>query len=146
LGKQLDEEFSIGKAQIINKGKDIVILALGNMVEKAIGAISSLKKENINPTLVNVRFVKPIDEETILDVTSRAKLIIIIEESACIGGLGDAILEIIYRNNMDNKIIKHIALPDRFIRHGKTEDLRKECNMTEEHIYNIITNWYKEFP
>ncbi|MCD6223561.1 MAG: 1-deoxy-D-xylulose-5-phosphate synthase [Deltaproteobacteria bacterium] len=146
LGKQLDEEFSIGKAQIINKGKDIVILTLGNMVEKTIGVVSSLKKENINPTLVNVRFVKPLDEETILDVTSRAKLIIIAEENACIGGLGDAILEIMYRNNIDNKIIKHIAVPDRFIKHGETEDLRKECNMTEEYIYNIITNWYKEFP
>ncbi len=143
LGEKWDEAFSIGEAQIINKGKDAVILAVGNTVKKAMNVISSLKKKNINPTLINTRFIKPLDDEVILDAVDKAKFVMIVEENACIGGLGDAVLELMYHNNINNKTVKHIAVPDRFIKHGKIEELEKECGITEENIYNTLINWYK---
>lgn len=143
LGEKWDEAFSIGEAQIINKGKHAVILAVGNTVEKAMNVISSLKKKNINPTLINIRFIKPLDDEVILDAIDKAEFVMIVEENACIGGLGDAILELMYRNDINNKTVKHIAVPDRFIKHGKIEELEKECGITEENIYNTLINWYK---
>ncbi|MCK4277585.1 MAG: 1-deoxy-D-xylulose-5-phosphate synthase [Desulfurellaceae bacterium] len=147
LGERWDEQFSIGNAQIMNKGRDAVILAAGNTVEKAMNAISSLKKKNINPTLINIRFIKPLDNEIILDAIDKAKFVMIVEENACIGGLGDAILELMYHNNIHNKVINHIAVPDRFIKHGKTEELERKCGITEENIYNTLINWYRvEFP
>jgi 1-deoxy-D-xylulose-5-phosphate synthase len=112
------------KAETLLKGKDICILAIGNMVRTAYEAALRLQKDNINCTVVNARFVKPLDEESILTEASACAHVITLEDNLIKGGFGSQVLELLNENKIYRNF-KLLGFPDQFIEHGDNEDLFK---------------------
>lgn len=132
------EKMEIGKGEIIEKGNDLAILAVGNMVDMALKARKILAEENIDVEVVNARFVKPLDGELLKDVFTRHKKVLTIEDNVITGGFGSAVLEFMNQNNIDDvKIIVH-GLPDRFIEHGTPNELYEDLKMDGKGLATII--------
>ncbi len=127
-----------GKAELLREGRDVAIFALGSMVSIAVKAADLLSSGGIEATVVNARFVKPIDKEMIENVTKRVKKIVTLEEGVVSGGFGSAILEFLERENIKNISLERIGLPDHFITHGKREQLLKEYHLTADEICETI--------
>ena len=116
-------DISIGKAEVLREGEDLAILALGSMVYPALAASDMLAKEGVKATVVNARFVKPLDSELILSLAKKIGRIMTIEENALQGGFGSAVLELFEENKLQCAT-KRIGVPDVFVEHGTQEELR----------------------
>ncbi len=127
------EELPIAKSELIKSGDDIAILAVGNMVEYAKKAAQLLSEKEINPEIINMRFVKPLDSNRLDEIASRFDKIITIEENSIIGGFGSAVAEYFTDKNFKNNILR-IGLPDYFIDHGTQEELHKIIGIDPEGI------------
>ncbi len=128
VGVSLDwqlEALPLGKSSIERQGDDLAILAIGHHVHTAMLAADELAKKGIRAAVVNMRYVKPIDQEVIEDVASRIGKIITIEENALSGGFGSAVLEILSDKDIKDVHVRRLGLPDRFIDQGSQENLRK---------------------
>lgn len=126
-----------GTYEIISGGKDTVVLAIGNMVKYALEAKSILLKDNINPTIVNARFLKPIDEELLHELFKEHKNVVTIEDNVGSGGFGSRINQFIIDNNY-NKKIKNISLPNEFIQHGDVDAIYDMVGLSSEKIADKI--------
>ena len=125
----------IGKAEILKSGKDITIVAIGKMVAKAMKVADILSKENIQAEVINARFLKPLDKETIISSLLKTKNLITIEDGTIIGGLASAVDEIIVsRMDLRNVNLKNYAYPDMYIQHGSVEELEKIYGLDIESI------------
>ncbi len=126
------KQIPIGKSEVKRKGKDIAILAFGTMVEpcEKIG-------EKLNATVVNMRFIKPIDESVILDACSQHDLIITVEENVIQGGAGSAVTEVISSYGIEKRVINY-GLPDRLIQHGTRDDMLKDAGLDYDGILSFI--------
>ena len=122
----------IGKAEIIKKGKKIALLAFGNMLEEALKVA-----HKINATVVNMRFIKPLDIKLIRDLASSHKLLVTLEENAISGGAGSAVLEIISEYNLKCQTLR-LGLPDKFVEQGSQEQLRKKYGLDAASITKSI--------
>lgn len=134
----------IGKAEILMEGDEVVIIAVGNTVYPALLAAEQLEKDGISPMVVNARFVKPIDRELLLSVTSRVKRIITIEENVLAGGFGSAVLEFLNIQEVPNVKIRRIGITDEFIEQGNQAELRKKYGLDKEGIYRAVLSLLKE--
>jgi len=115
-----------GKAEIIQKGKDITIIAIGKMVAKAIKIAEKVsKQESKSIEVINARFLKPLDEKTIKASIEKTKNVITIEDGTKINGLATSVKELIIDNNIQNVNVTTYAYPDEFIPHGNVEELEK---------------------
>jgi 1-deoxy-D-xylulose-5-phosphate synthase len=138
-GVELDwelKEIPLGKAELIKDGKDLTIIAIGNLVYQALKAAEDLEKENISIAVINARFVKPLDEDLILDFAKKTGKIITVEENTLIGGFGSAVCELLADKNVPVKI-KRIGLPDKFIEHGDLKTLKRKYGLTSETLKKI---------
>ncbi|ADL68828.1 deoxyxylulose-5-phosphate synthase [Thermoanaerobacterium thermosaccharolyticum DSM 571] len=129
--------FKLGKAEVIREGSNVAIFALGRMVNIAIDAIDKLQKNSVNPYLVNLRFVKPLDIETILGISKKVDYIFTVEDNVIVGGVGSAILELL----SDNKIYKkfyRFGFPDKFIEHGDVDSLFKKYRLDSDSLAEKI--------
>ncbi len=124
----------VGKADILREGRDVAILAFGSMVQPALEA-----GERLGATVVNMRFVKPLDEELVIRLAAEHALLATVEENAVMGGAGSAVGECLAAQDLSPSII-HIGLPDRFIEHGSRGELLAECTLTADDILDQITN------
>ena len=124
--------FEIGKANVLKEGQDLVIFACGIMVDEAIEAALELEKQGINAAVVNVHTIKPIDSETVLRYANTCKNIITVEEHSSIGGLGDAIADVLIGKG--DFRFKKIGINDRFGQSGKPLDLLNEYGLTAKNI------------
>ncbi len=138
------EKIVTGKAEIIKEGQDLTILAIGKMVAKAKIVADILEKQNINAEVINARFLKPIDENTIIESVSKTGKIITIEDGIIEGGLATSTLEVLQKNNMANKFIKAYGYPDEFIKHGKVEEIEKLYGLAEESIKDDIIQYFEK--
>jgi len=134
----------IGKAEVIEEGKDVAILALGSMVKIAKEASQELKEKKINPTVVNMRFVKPLDTQLILYLTKKITRIITVEEGILKGGFGSAVIELLQDEGIRNCQVKRIGLPDKFIEQGERERLLKKYGLSREGIIKAVEECLKE--
>ena len=115
-----------GKAEILQKGEDITIIAIGKMVAKAMKMAEKLTNaEKKSVEVINARFLKPLDEKTIKSSIEKTKNVITIEDGTIINGLATAVKELIIDNNLNNINITSYAYPDEFITHGSVEELEK---------------------
>jgi len=114
----------IGKAEVLHTGNDVVLLAIGSGVREAIKARTLLKKDNIQATVVNCRFVKPLDEELIRSLASRIPKLVTVEENVLQGGFGSAVLECLNGNGLSQCRIARIGIEDVFVEHGPQSKLR----------------------
>ena len=134
------EKIDLGKAEILNKGKDVSIIAIGKTVSRAMEVANMLKKDKIEAEVVNTRFLKPLDKETLKKSIEKTKFVITIEDGTIINGLGTAIKELIIDENIKDVKIKSFAYPDEFIKHGKVEELEEIYHQDKNSIYNYIKN------
>jgi 1-deoxy-D-xylulose-5-phosphate synthase len=122
----------IGKAEIIKMGKKIALLAFGNMLDEALKV--ALK---INATVVNMRFIKPIDIKLIRNLASSHKLLVTLEENAISGGAGSAVLEVISEYDLKCQTLC-LGLPDKFVEQGSQKELRKKYGLDAISISKLI--------
>ena len=109
----------IGKSEILREGTDAAIIAYGSMVYPAIEAAEVLKSDGIEATVVNARFVKPLDEETILALARNHSLIVTVEEAYLAGGFGSAVLELLEANDLQDKVkLVRMGVADEIVTHG----------------------------
>jgi len=135
------DKIKLGKAEIVKDGEDVAIFAIGKMVSYAKEAAEILK-DKISVKVVNMRFLKPIDKEVILETCVSSKKIITIEDGTFKGGLGTTILEILKENNLDDTSIKVMAYPDKFIRHGSVSEIEEMYNMDVKAIVRNIESMF----
>ena len=130
-----------GKAELMYEESDIAILALGSMVDTAFNVRERLKEQGYNVTLVNARFVKPIDSAMIDKISTTHKLIVTLEENVSSGGFGRAVCQYINDKELHNYVLD-ISLPDDYIEHGSVDILRRETGIDEDTIVKRITAVY----
>lgn len=124
-----------GKAEVLKEGKDVVFLAIGSMVYTAYEAALLLEKENISATVVNARFAKPMDEALFVRLAKENTLIVTLEEGSLLGGFGSGVLELLQNTQgLSLPKIRTLAIPDKFISHGKREILLDEIGLSPEKI------------
>lgn len=123
------DDISLGKAEIIKEGNDLTIVAIGKMVEKAIQISKLLKQKNVDSEIINARFLKPVDKDTIIKSIEKTKNVITLEDGTIKGGLGSTIIELISNYNLKNTKIKTFGYNDCFVKHGKVEELEKEYGL-----------------
>lgn len=124
----------IGKAEVLNEGNDILIIAIGNMVEPSLEATRLLSEAGINASVINARFVKPLDMSLISELAKKTGYVLTVEENAVAGGFGSAILEELNKSGMEGIKLKIIGIPDRFIEQGPQALLRKQLGLDAEGI------------
>lgn len=138
----LNEKFTVGKAQTILKGKDISIIATGTMVWKALEVADILEKEGYSSTVINIHTIKPIDEETIINTAKKTQAVLTIEEHQIFGGLGSSIAEVLSQNYPIK--MKIMGISDTFGESGKPEELLEKYGLGIRNIYNEAIKLIKE--
>jgi 1-deoxy-D-xylulose-5-phosphate synthase len=124
----------IGKGRIMREGARVAILNFGTLLDSAMQAADSL-----NATVADMRFVKPLDEDLVLELAEKHDLLVTLEENVVAGGAGSAVTECL--NNREVMLpILQLGLPDRFVDHGKHGELLKECGLDPEGIRNAIAS------
>ncbi|QQE76966.1 1-deoxy-D-xylulose-5-phosphate synthase [Alicyclobacillus sp. SO9] len=137
LGVNLDEEYTLlpeGQGEVLRQGHDVTVLALGTMVSEALQAAEVLSKHHsVSASVVNMRFVKPIDKDLICRFAKSGSPMVTVEEAALAGGMGSAVLEVLAENNLQVPV-RRIGLPDKFIEHGSRPELLKDVGLCAEGI------------
>jgi 1-deoxy-D-xylulose-5-phosphate synthase len=141
FGVNLDtdiEELAIGSGERLSDGSDVAIIAIGTTVYPAIEAATLLEKDGIMATVVNARFVKPLDRELILAVARECGVIVTVEENALQGGFGSAVMELLSDERITGLKVRRIGIPDRFIEHGTQAELRKMLGLDADGIAQTV--------
>ncbi len=133
-------KFVPGKVDVIHEGKDILIFASGLEVNEAKLACDELRKEGIDPTLVNVHTIKPLDEEGVVELAKKHKHIITVEEHSVIGGLGSAIAECLIKNYPTS--VTMMGVQDTFAESGKPNELFKKYELDSTAIIKKVQEVY----
>ena len=128
----------VGKGLVRRDGNTIAIFAFGSMVKAALEAA-----EKLGATLVDMRFVKPLDEELISELAANHQLVVTVEESAVMGGAGSAVNEFLAQTSTPIQTL-NLGLPDRFLEHGKPFEMLDEINLNCEGIIQAIKNKQNE--
>ncbi len=118
----------IGKSEIVREGEDVLVIAVGNRVYPALEAAQTLADSGISTAVINARFVKPLDTETILPLAERIGKVITIEDGVIMGGFGSAVLEALAAAGIKDVQTTNLGIPDEFIEHGDVQQLYALCN------------------
>jgi len=138
------KERKLGKAEILSPGSNLAIISLGHMNNLALKVKELLKKDNINPTIVDPIFVKPLDTELFYELLSTHKNIVTLEEHSLTGGLGSMVNQFIVKNELNQNVnVLNLGIPDTFVQHGKNDELYKELGLDLESIYSKIINFFE---
>lgn len=127
------EPLPIGKGEILRSGEDVLILGYGSMVYPALQTAEILSEHGIQATVINARFVKPLDTELILPLAQRIGRVVTLEEGCLMGGFGSAVIEAL----MDNNIlvpVKRIGVPDKLVDHAKPDESKADLGLTSPQI------------
>jgi 1-deoxy-D-xylulose-5-phosphate synthase len=136
-GVPLDEALKaleIGKAEILLEGGDVAIFAIGHTVHPALAAARRLHEEGIDATVVNCRFVKPLDEELLSRVASATGKVLTVEENVLMGGFGSAVLEMFESRGLTGIEAKRLGIRDEFVEHASQAEMRRRYGIDEEGI------------
>ena len=137
VGVELDPEFKtlpIGKGEVLREGDDLLIVAIGVTVQSALEAAENLAQQGVHATVVNARFVKPLDSELILELARKIGRVITVEENVLQGGFGSAILEMFQESSFFPMGFVRLGLPDAFVPHGSQKILRRLHGIDAEGI------------
>ena len=132
-----------GKAEWIYEEEEIALFAVGSMVKTAEEVYEALKAVGKKVSLINGRFIKPIDEEAVLKACENHKLIVVMEENVASGGYGEKVLECLNRNRKAVDFM-HVHIPDAYVEHGNVELLKKEIGLDAESIAKRILEKMKK--
>ncbi len=137
VGVKIDNNskpLEIGKAEIVKEGEKYLILSIGSSVYECLKATTLLKEKNIDPCVVNARFIKPLDENLIISLAKKFPIIITVEEHSIMGGFGSAVLECLQKNGVTNSKVYRIGIDDKFVEHGNQTVLREKYKLDAKGI------------
>lgn len=130
----------IGKAEVIREGQEIVFIAVGNCTSLAEKAAQTLASLGVGATVINARFIKPLDAECILHYCTRTGKVITVEEHVLAGGFGSAVLELLNESNAASIVLERIGIPDCFVEHGHPKKLRTKYGLTVDYLVKRALN------
>src|SRR5690554_6839674 len=131
-----DQKFEIGKAWMVNEGKDVSIIATGHLVWEAIQAGEKLAELGIDAEIINIHTIKPLDEEAILKSVSKTGCVVTAEEHNRLGGLGDSVAQVLAKNKPAPQ--EYVAVDDSFGESGKPADLMTKYGLTADDIVKAV--------
>jgi len=133
----IDKDVVLYEPEIVKNKGEIAIISAGHIFGEAFMAVKELEEKGIDVSLMNLRFLKPIDEKQVVAFLKEKKLVITLEENSIKGGVGDEVASIISANNLHIRLIK-LGLPDCFVEHGSVEILRKQLKIDSNSIVKLI--------
>ena len=143
-GVPLDQDLkplTIGKAELLRDGADGVLVALGSMVYPALDAAALLAAEGLDLSVINARFVKPLDAELLLQLVKRFGRLVTLEENALQGGFGTAVLELLEEQGIQAQVLR-IGYPDQYIEQGEQHELRAMHGLDKEGIAKSVRMFF----
>ena len=133
-----------GRAELLKKGKDIALLAVGSMVQTALFVDELLQREGIDATIVNARFVKPIDTDMVDTLLKDHRMIVTMEENVLCGGFGEHVLSYVQQTYPGIRVLP-VALPDSYVEHGNVDLLKKEVGIDAETIADTVSAAWDQY-
>jgi 1-deoxy-D-xylulose-5-phosphate synthase len=130
-----------GRAEVIRWGDDGMFLACGAVLPSCVAAADRLRADGLDVGVVNARFVKPLDRETLLAALRRASFVVSVEEGVLEGGFGSAVLEAANDAGVDTRHLLRLGVPDRFIEHGEREELLADLDLTADGLCQRALGW-----
>lgn len=146
VGVQMDEEFQtlpVGKGELLREGKDVSLVAIGQSVQAALEAAERLALQGIHAAVINARFVKPLDQDLILDWARRTGNVVTIEENVLQGGFGSAVLEMFQEAGYFPRGLVRLGISDTFVPHGSQSILRNLIGIDAAGIEQAVQNLLK---
>ncbi len=146
LGAEMEGEPKVlerGRGELLQKGRELAILAIGNTVYPAFAAGQMLKEQGIDAAVVNARFAKPLDQELILDLAGQCGVLVTVEENVLAGGFGSGVMELLEEKGVQGVKFCRIGIPDRFIEQGTPAQLRDFYGLTAPKIFSRISEFLK---
>jgi 1-deoxy-D-xylulose-5-phosphate synthase len=132
---------AIGQAETLRAGGDVALIALGTMVPPALAAAELLAAQGVSATVVNARFVTPLDERTVTGLAASVGRLVTLEENVPMGGFGSAVSECLDRHELSGTPLLRIALPEEFVPHGKRDELLHEIGLDAPAIARRVLEW-----
>jgi 1-deoxy-D-xylulose-5-phosphate synthase len=132
LGVKMDYEprsLPIGRGEVLRSGADLSFIAIGSMVDVAVRAAEELAGDGVDASVINARFVKPLDRELIVEEALRTGRVITLEENAASGGFGAGVLELLQSEGDSRVTVRVMGLPDEFVTHGSRAQLLSDCGL-----------------
>ncbi len=136
----------IGKGEVLREGEDATIIAIGNEVRPAMEAAETLARESIHVTVINARFIKPLDDELIEKYCKPYSAVITVEEGSLAGGFGAAVMERCESLGIRDVRFHRIGIPDEYVHHGTQDVLRAQYDLHAEGIARRVREWLVEQP
>ena len=140
------DAIAIGKGETLRSGHDVALLAVGAMVQTALRAAELLEKEGITCEVLNMRFIKPIDETLLESIATRFNRVITIEDNVVSGGFGSAVAEYYAAKDITSLHLKVHGIPDRFIEHGSPAELQQELQLDPPGIASLVKEFVRATP
>ncbi|MCX5830826.1 MAG: 1-deoxy-D-xylulose-5-phosphate synthase [Deltaproteobacteria bacterium] len=147
IGVAMDEAprvLRLGGGEVLATGSDLAIFAIGACVYPALQAAAALLKEGISITVVNARFVKPLDEQLLCDTALSVSRVLTVEENVLMGGFGSAVLELFESRGIRNVQVRRLGIRDAFVEHATQRELRSMCGIDEEGICAAIRQMMRD--
>jgi 1-deoxy-D-xylulose-5-phosphate synthase len=142
VGVPIDREpqlLEIGKGEILRDGGEIALVAYGSMVHPSLQAAENLARVGIETTVVNARFVKPLDAQLLLALARTKRIIVTVEEAYLAGGFGSAVLELLEENGLQDKVrVVRMGIPDRLVTHGDAKLLLAKYGLDADGIFTRV--------
>jgi 1-deoxy-D-xylulose-5-phosphate synthase len=141
VGVPLSEGFvslPLGKGEIVRDGSEVALLTVGPILHNALRAATELEKEGISAEVVNMRFVKPLDEELLDSLGARFRTLITIEDNVIHGGFGSAVSEYFAAHKLLRPRVFRHGIPDRFVDHGTPDELYRELSLDPNGIAGFV--------
>jgi 1-deoxy-D-xylulose-5-phosphate synthase len=133
----------IGKSEQLRAGGDVALIALGTMVAPALVAAELLAEQGVSATVINARFVQPLDERVVVGLARSIGRLITVEESVIAGGFGSAVSECLDRNGLSGTPQLRLGVPNQFVLHGKRDELLKRCGLDAAGIAGRALDWIR---
>ena len=140
-GIQTQREFGIGDWELLSSGQDVMIFAVGRMVQLAMQASIELMGKHISAGVVDARFIKPMDHEMLIQQARQVKLVVTIEENVLAGGFGEGVMEILSQEALNIPILA-MGIPDRFVTHASVDQQLEACGLSSLQIARRILKRY----
>ena len=133
------QSIEIGKGEVLREGEDVLILALGSTVYPSLHGAEQLEKAGIHATVINSRFLKPLDAALLCHWAKKTGKVLTVEENILQGGFGSAVLELFQERGLFSIRVKRLGIPDIFVENGPQSFLRAKCGIDEDSIVREVT-------